>query len=150
MAIKKSVFKVDNGSGFDEVYFKTSSDQVECNKSLTDGQGYVELPGGIVIQWMTTSELQMLKDNRLGGGGLTILPKEVNNILSIERYITEINGTTPKAEDIKHFAIECTAEQSSEATRPFVTLGFKWTKNEQLSETIKFKCKVVVVGIKND
>lgn len=149
MNIKKKTYKVDNGSGFDEVYFKTSADQVECNKSLTGEQGYVELPGGIIIQWATTSELQMAKDNRLGGGGVAMLPKEVNNIISIERYITEINGATPTSEDIKHFAIECTSEQSGEAERPFVTLGFKWTKNEQLSEIIKFKCKVVVVGIKN-
>lgn len=34
MAIKKAIYKVDNGSGFDEIMFKTTADQVHLSQQM--------------------------------------------------------------------------------------------------------------------
>lgn len=35
MTVKNAVYQVDNGSGFDEIHFKTKAAQVECNDGRT-------------------------------------------------------------------------------------------------------------------
>lgn len=65
--IKNAVYKVDNGTDFDEIHFKTKAAQVFCNDGKTvesqlaeivngfanekGNNGYTKLPNGIIIQW---------------------------------------------------------------------------------------------------
>lgn len=51
MAQKNAVYQVDNGSGFDEIHFRTNENMiVNPTQNLADS-GYRKLPGGLIIQW---------------------------------------------------------------------------------------------------
>lgn len=43
MAVKKAIYQVDNGSGFDEIHFKTTAEQVICNDGKTVEASLVEI-----------------------------------------------------------------------------------------------------------
>lgn len=69
-AIKNAVYKVDNGTDFDEIHFKTKASQVICDNGKTAeaqlaemmNEGLINSSGwfkdkktGLIIQWGTTS-----------------------------------------------------------------------------------------------
>ncbi|GAA0735471.1 gp53-like domain-containing protein [Clostridium oceanicum] len=51
MTVKKAVYKVDNGSGFDDIFFKTSEDMIVNQVQSLGKNGYRKLPGGVILQW---------------------------------------------------------------------------------------------------
>ena len=48
---KKAVYKVHNGTDFDEIMFKTSEDLLVGQNQMLSENGYRQLPGGLIIQW---------------------------------------------------------------------------------------------------
>lgn len=51
MAQKNAVYQVDNGSGFDEIHFKTNEEVIVGYKHSLMENGYRKLPGGLILQW---------------------------------------------------------------------------------------------------
>lgn len=60
MAVKKATYQVDNGTGFDEIMFKTMAAQVKMASGVDleagfanskASSGYTKLPNGIMVQW---------------------------------------------------------------------------------------------------
>ena len=52
MAQKNAVYQVDNGSGFDEVHFRTNENMITGANQNSTVNGYRKLPGGLILQWL--------------------------------------------------------------------------------------------------
>lgn len=51
MAQKNAVYQVDNGSGFDEIHFRTNESMIVNSIQQLGGTGYRKLPNGLILQW---------------------------------------------------------------------------------------------------
>ena len=51
MAQKNAVYQVDNGSGFDEIHFRTNEDMIIGATQKLETNGYRKLPEGLILQW---------------------------------------------------------------------------------------------------
>lgn len=99
MAIKDAVYQVDNGSGFDEIHFRTKAKQVlmanginleEGFKCSKNNNGYTVLPNGMILQWGRKDAI-LTNGNGIAEGSL---PLTFNWTLGIFANVFLIDGTT--------------------------------------------------------
>lgn len=98
MAVKKSTYRVDNGTGWDEHMLKTLAEQVffKNGKNLEDGftsslgeRGYQKLPSGLILQWVRIGTA--LKNGR--GCAEGTLPITFNSKIAIMANIDVVDST---------------------------------------------------------
>lgn len=150
MAVKKAIYKVDNGSGFDEIHFKTSAEQVICSKFLDENNGYLELPGGVIMQWAAT-KMTITKHNGQHWAGMAILPKGVDVIIGSSYSIVSASVVQgePTSDLIGNidFKLETKVQSGIVRSRVYAVWG---GEDKDANTSIEVKVRVLVWGYKNE
>ncbi len=87
---KNGIYKVDNGTDFDEIMFKTIEDMIEGAHQSLSQNGYRKLPGGLIIQWGS---------NGTNSVGTTValpvaFPNQFLAVVAVPTYAAKLTGLT--------------------------------------------------------
>ena len=113
MAIKKAIYKVDNGSGFDEIYFKTSAEQIEESSSR---------------RFVTDTE----KSNWNGKASTSIASKTTNGLMSSSDK-SKLDGIASGANAYVHPGTHPATMITGDSTHRFVTESERSSWNNKIS-----------------
>lgn len=133
MAVKKGTYKVDNGSGFDEIMLKTLAEQINFKngKNLEAGfvcrkdvNGYQSFPSGIILQW-GSFRIPPMSMNGIKGQIINLPIAFPNKILNISLTLSHHNVATK--EIISDLSTAGDANSNS-------TIGVRWRCRGDLGE----------------
>ena len=116
MAIKKAIYKVDNGSGFDEIYFKTSAEQIEESSSR---------------RFVTDTE----KSNWNGKASTSIASKTTNGLMASSDK-SKLDGIASGANAYVHPGTHPATMITGDSTHRFVTESEKSYWNAKASTSL--------------